>query len=70
MAINAYIHDGIVWEVIKPMLDESGNEVPLSSRYTSAFCAQCVDITNVIPAPAENWTATENNGQWSFSAPA
>jgi hypothetical protein len=52
------------------MVDGDENEIPLSSRYTSSFCSQCVDVTGMQPPPQENWTAIEDGGQWSFSAPS
>ena len=39
MAIYAYIYDGLVWEIIEPMFDADGTEIPLSQRYTQAFAS-------------------------------
>jgi hypothetical protein len=70
MKTYVYVNDGVVWEIVRPMVDGDENEIPLSSRYTSSFCSQCVDVTGMQPPPQENWTAIEDGGQWSFSAPS
>jgi hypothetical protein len=69
MTVYANIYLGRVWEIIEPAMDEAGNEIPLSERYTAAFCGQCVDITGVEPVPQQGWAAIESNGTWTFSAP-
>ena len=55
MAIYAYIYDGLVWEIIEPMFDADGTEIPLSQRYTQAFASACVDITHVDTQPVPGW---------------
>lgn len=55
-----------VMEIIVPVADAAGNEVPIAERFTAAFVANLVDITDVTPHPACWWTY---NGA-TFSPPA
>lgn len=70
MKTYAFIYMGKIWQVIQPVVDEKGNQIPLSSLYTPDFCDQCVDITGMTPIPQENWIATEASGTWTFTLPA
>ncbi|MDP9153936.1 MAG: tail fiber assembly protein [Pseudomonadota bacterium] len=65
--IYARVQDGIVQEIIGPMLYEqddpsdppsykAGDEIPIHQRYTSEFVAELIDITNVTPQPEGWWT--------------
>ena len=69
MKTYAHVYLGKVWEIIAPMADAEGNEIPLASRYTSEFCAQCVDVTTITPSPMQDWVATQANGAWTFTPP-
>lgn len=69
MKTYARIVDGVVVEVITPITDESGDEVPIGNRFTAAFALELVDITSVSPQPAQWWTATQTNGTWAFGSP-
>lgn len=55
MKTYAYIYQGSVWEVIKPVEDADGNEIPLSDRYAPEFCESCVDISDLDPMPRAGW---------------
>lgn len=56
MNTYAFVYLGRVQEIIKPMTDENGEEIPLYQRYTPQFCAECIDITNITPQPQYGWT--------------
>lgn len=65
MAIYAYVADGIVIEIIQPLLDADGTECPIAQRFTPQFLLNLVDVTSVSPLPKPNWLY---NGS-VFSAP-
>ncbi|HIE4193310.1 MULTISPECIES: DUF4376 domain-containing protein [Burkholderia] len=65
MSIYAWIQNGKVAEIIEPMLDDSGMEIPISTRFPAQLVAEFVDVTNV-PGATVGWTCT--NG--IVSAPA
>lgn len=65
MATYAYLYNGTVLEVIPPMLDAKGKEIPIEQRYTPEFCAALVDVTSIKPAPGQNWTFADGK----FTAP-
>lgn len=69
MHVYAHIFEGVVWEIIDPMQDSDGVEIPLSNRYTQEFCETCIDVTDVTPRPECGWTAIEKDGTWTFAAP-
>lgn len=66
MKTYAHIENGDVVEVILPMVDGDGVEIPASERFTPAFMQHLVDITSVMPTPAPGW---RYDGE-SFSNPA
>lgn len=65
MKTYAYIHNGIVWEVISPATDLAGNEIPISDRFSSEYVSSCIDITSASPRPVQGWAFDGKN----FSAP-
>ncbi|WP_213765729.1 hypothetical protein [Caballeronia sp. dw_19] len=65
MTIYARVSDGVVQEIIQPLLQEDGNEWPITDRFTANQVAQMVDVTNLDPQPACWWTY---NGS-TFRAP-
>ncbi|WP_343661106.1 hypothetical protein [Ralstonia sp.] len=56
MKTYARIDSGIVAEIIQPMTDAKGNEMPIAQRFTAEFVSTLVDITGVVPQPADRWT--------------
>lgn len=53
MNTYARIQDGRVAEIIEPLLDENGNEFPISDRFTAEIVATLVDISSIAPGPVE-----------------
>jgi hypothetical protein len=47
-------------------LDDDGNDIPITERFTPQYVEQCVEITNLVPLPEFNWTATQVGGEWVF----
>ncbi|CAG4889268.1 hypothetical protein [Paraburkholderia gardini] len=68
MTLYARIQDGIVAEIIEPMMNSEGNEIPIADRFVPFFVASLIDVTNIVPLPQPNWTASEENGAWTFAA--
>jgi hypothetical protein len=56
MNTYARIDNGNVVEVIKPLVDDEGNEIPIDKRFIPSFVETLVDITNVSPKPDQWWT--------------
>lgn len=56
--MNSYarIDNGVVVEIIAPMTDSEGKEIPVAERFTVQFVATLVDISTVSPVPQEGWT--------------
>ncbi|KVE34288.1 hypothetical protein [Burkholderia sp. TSV86] len=69
MAIYARIYEGAVVEIIHPMLDDEGSEIPIGQRYTRELVESMVDVTDVEPRPDLRWTAEQISGAWVFSTP-
>ena len=65
MSIYAHLQNGVVIEIIYPLLDDSGNEYAINVRYPQDFVAQCVDITGISPQPDQHWLFDGSN----FSPP-
>jgi Caudovirales tail fibre assembly protein, lambda gpK len=61
----AYIVDGAVREIILPFTNNDGEEVPIEDRYTADFVKNLIDITDLNPAPDQQWTYAEGK----FAAP-
>lgn len=55
MSTYARIDGGIVVELIESMLDEQGNEIPLSERFAAEFVSTLHDVTGISPQPAYMW---------------
>ncbi|WP_125902736.1 hypothetical protein [Burkholderia multivorans] len=53
MKTYARIADGMVAEIIRPMADEDGNEIPIDQRFHPDLVATFVDITDMSPQPSE-----------------
>lgn len=54
--IYARIENGVVLEIIKPLLDDDGNEFPVAARFVPELAAQMIDVTDVSPMPEQRWT--------------
>jgi hypothetical protein len=65
MKMYARIDSGVVAEIIKPMVDAEGNEIPIDRRFTAEFVDTLVDISGMNPMPQEWWLYVDG----SFSAP-
>jgi hypothetical protein len=66
MTIYARVSNGVVQEIINPLLDDDGIEFQISIRFTPDIVAQMVDITDCNPMPACWWAYDGRN----FSEPA
>lgn len=55
MSIYARIDGGIVAEIIEPLLDGNGNEIPAAERFTPELVRTLVDVTSLVPIPAQGW---------------
>ncbi|RAS35870.1 hypothetical protein BX591_104200 [Paraburkholderia bryophila] len=69
MRTYARIDSGFVVEIIQPMTDADGNEIPIVDRFTPEFVATLVDVTDSSPMPGSHWTAIETKGVWAFAQP-
>ncbi|MBB3012026.1 hypothetical protein [Cupriavidus alkaliphilus] len=47
------IDGGVVVELIRPMVDEDGKDVPIEARYHPDFVATLVDVTDITPIPVQ-----------------
>ncbi|MGH8384918.1 MAG: tail fiber assembly protein [Pseudomonas sp.] len=56
MKTHAYIYNGKVFEIIPPITNEEGDEIPITERFTSEFVAATVDISGLDPQPEQGWT--------------
>lgn len=56
MRIYARIEDGIVQEIIEPLLNADGQPYGIADRFTPDVVATMVDITQLSPRPACGWT--------------
>lgn len=65
MKTYAYVDGGKVVEVIGPLTNTDGSEVPITSRFTPDFVLHLVDVTSV-PGIAQGWVYA--NGV--FAAPS
>lgn len=66
--ILAYLVDGAVREIIQPLLDDEGAEVPMSERFTKEFLESCVDVTNLVPLPSQGEIGSVDvQGVWAFA---
>lgn len=54
--VYAYTPGGIVRQIILPYFNPEDVEVPFNAIYSPEFVADSVDVTDVVPQPAENWT--------------
>jgi hypothetical protein len=55
------IDNGVVAELIKPMVDEEGNEIPIELRYHPDFVAALVDVTDFTPTPVQGDVYADGN---------
>lgn len=45
----------IVVEIIRPMVDVDGNEIPIGDRFHPDFVKTLVDVTSTEPTPQVGW---------------
>jgi len=55
MSVYVRIDDGIVQEVILPLLKEDGTEWPIAERFPAEFVELLVDVTGLDPLPTYGW---------------
>lgn len=55
MTIYARVEKGVVLEIIEPVYDGDGIEIPIVDRFTSEFVSELIDVTSVIPQPSYMW---------------
>lgn len=56
MKTYAYIENGVVVEIIGPVEDADGKEIPIIERFSSSFVAKLVDVSSAQPMPAPGWS--------------
>ncbi|MNV76459.1 hypothetical protein D3C71_1698110 [compost metagenome] len=56
MPTYARIEDGVVAEVIGPLLYDDGSEIPIGIRFPPYVLEALVDVTNENPIPSSWWT--------------
>ncbi|SAL25753.1 Caudovirales tail fiber assembly protein [Caballeronia turbans] len=56
MKTYARIEAGVVMEIIAPMADDEGHDIPIEERFTPEFVATLVDVTDATPMPEQRWT--------------
>ena len=56
MTIYARIQDGVVAEIIQPLMDQEGNEYPIAERFVPALVETMVDVTSQNPMPDQGWS--------------
>lgn len=61
----ARIQNGVVAEMFSPPAGFT-----IEQCFALAVAEQFLDVTAVNPPPQPGWTATQNDGSWSFAAPA
>lgn len=66
MQTYARIQNDVVAEIIGPLTDEDGNEIPIAERFTPQVVITLVDITDLDPQPQQWWTYDGTN----FAPPA
>lgn len=59
----------VILEIIDPAVNDRGEEIPITERFTPEFVDALVDITAATPRPEWGWTATELDGAWIFEPP-
>ncbi|MEB2504652.1 hypothetical protein SB394_12080 [Burkholderia sp. BCCIQ04A] len=65
MKTYARVDNGVVMEIIEPLLDDAGNEVPIEDRFTPEIVSEMIDVTGLSPMPECWWTYSDG----VFSAP-
>ena len=66
MKTYVQIYLGYVSEVIRPRVDDDGNEIQIHERYTPQFISTLVDVSSMPTQPQVGWSY---DGK-SFSPPA
>lgn len=56
MHTYARIENGMVVEIIGPLLYDDGTEIPIGLRFPQSVLDQLVDITDEVPRPDQFWT--------------
>lgn len=69
MSVYARIYEGIVVEIIYPMLDDEERDIPIGERYTAEFVSDMVDVTDTSPRPDQRWATEKVDGTWRFTPP-
>lgn len=67
MQTYARVEDGVVQEIIEPLVDPDGNEYPIEKRFVPELVAQMVGITGITPKPDQAWTY--DGGQFAAPVP-
>lgn len=53
MYTYARIDSGRILEIFKPLINETGEHVPMEDRFTAAFLDSLFDISSLRPEPKE-----------------
>ncbi len=56
MQTYARVEQGVLVEIIKPLLYDDGTEIPITARFPDFFLETLVNITNEDPMPGEMWS--------------
>lgn len=66
MTTYVRVEAGLVEEMIEPVVDNAGVEIPIDRRFHPDFVARLIDVTDMTPKPEIGWSY---DGQ-AFSPPA
>lgn len=58
MSLYARIDGNLVAEIITPVMDELGDEIPVTARFTPDIVEQLVDVTDMPLPPSSGWVYT------------
>lgn len=56
MKTYARVKGNVVQEIIKPLTDDSGEEIEIALRFSAEFVTDLVDVTDISPLPNQGWT--------------
>lgn len=55
MRVYARVEAGVVREIINPVMDDVGVDIPIDQCFPAQLVAQMIEVTDVKPAPDQGW---------------